>query len=136
MATVYLPVEAITGYTSEERAKAINAEIWAMRRPDTLRSANDVTRYYFSMIEHPTTGQWAIVGDTTEQVRVHNDVDLTNIIALLPELTDTEETNLTAHINANLGGSVAFSTFIPSTSTQLTYAEADTAGWFPADNLN
>lgn len=136
MATVYLPVEPITGYTSEERAKAINAEVWALRRPDSVRSPQDVTRYYYPTITHPTTGQVAIVGETTEQVKIHNDVDMTNMIALMPEVPQAEKDQLVAYIDTNRGGTVAFSTFIPSSSTQLTQAEADAAGWFPDDPLN
>lgn len=136
MATVYLPVEPVTGYTSAERAEAINAEVWSLRRPDSVKSPNDVTRFYYPTITHPTTGQVAIVGDTTEQVKIHQDVDMTNMIALMPEVPQSEKDQLVAYIDANRGGTVPFGTFIPSTSTQLTEAEADAAGWFPDEILN
>jgi len=131
MATVYLPVEPTADMTSEERAKAINAEVWSLRRPDSVKSANDITRYYYPTITHPETGQVAIVGDTEEQVRIHPDVDMTVMISLMPEVPQAEKDQLVAYINANRGGSVAFSTFIPSSSTQLTESEADAAGWLP-----
>ena len=133
MATVYLPVEPTADMTTEERAKAINAEVWSLRRPDSVKSAQDITRYYYPTITHPTTGQWAIVGNTDEQVRIHPDVDLTVMISLMPEVPQVEKDQLVAYIDANRGGTVAFSTFIPSSSVQLTEAEADAAGWFPAD---
>jgi len=136
MATVYLPVEPTADMTSEERAKAINAEVWSLRRPDSVKSANDITRYYYPTITHPTTGQVAIVGETEEQVRIHPDVDMTVMISLMPEVPQAEKDQLVAYIDANRGGSVAFSTFIPSSSTQLTEAEADAAGWFPEEILN
>ena len=135
MATVYLPVEPVTGMTSEERAKAINAEVWSLRRPDSVKSPQDITRYYYPTITHPTTGQWAIVGDTEEQVKIHPAVDMTNMIALMPEVPQAEKDQLVAYIDANRGGTVPFGTFIPSSSTQLTYAEAEAAGWFPDDPL-
>jgi len=136
MATVYLPVEAtIPGMTSAERAKAINAEVWSLRRPDSVKSPQDITRYYYPTITHPTTGQWAIVGDTEEQVKIHPDVDMTAMIALMPEVPQAEKDQLVAYINANRGGTVPFGTFIPSSSTQLTQAEADAAGWFPDDPI-
>ena len=136
MATVYLPVEAtIPGMTSGERATAINAEVWSLRRPDSVKSPNDVTRYYYGQITHPTTGQVAIVGDTTEQVRIHPDVDLTNLLALLPEVPQAEKDGLVMFIDANRGGSVPFGQLIPSTSEQLTQVEAEAAGWFPDDPL-
>jgi len=133
MATVYLPVEPTADMTTEERAKAINAEVWSLRRPDSVKSPQDITRYYYPTITHPTTGQWAIVGETDEQVRIHQDVDMTVMISLMPEVPQAEKDQLVAYINANRGGTVAFSTFIPSSSTQLTQAEAEAAGWFPDD---
>jgi len=136
MATVYLPVEAtIPGMTSAERAEAIDAEVWALRRPDSVRSPQDITRYYYPRITHPTTGQAAIVGDTDEQVKIHPDVDLTKLLALLPEVPQAEKDGLVAYIDANKGGSVPFSTLIPSSSNQLTQAEAEAAGWFPDDPI-
>ncbi|MGB0378203.1 MAG: hypothetical protein ACPGGE_05210 [Poseidonia sp.] len=136
MATVYLPVEAtIPGMTSAERATAINAEVWSLRRPDSVKSPNDVTRYYYPQITHPTTGQVAIVGDTDEQVRIHPDVDVTELLLLLPEVPQAEKDGLVAFIDANRGGSVPFGQLIPSTSEQLTQVEAEAAGWFPDDPL-
>lgn len=132
MATVYLPVEAtIADMTSAERADAINREVWSLRRPDSVKSADDITRHHHAMITHPTTGQVAIIGDTTEEIRVHQDVDLTALIALLPEVPQVEKDGLVSFINANRGGTVTFGNLIPSTSTQLTEAEADAAGWLP-----
>lgn len=131
MSVIYLPVEPITGYTSAERAEAINAEVWSLRRPDSVKSPNDVTRYYYGTITHPTTGQVAIVGDTTEQIRVHQSVDMTNMIALMPEVPQSEKDQLVAYIDANRGGTVLFGNLVPSTSEQLTESEADAAGWLP-----
>ncbi len=136
MATVYLPVEAtIPGMDSAERAEAIDAEVWALRRPDSVRSPQDITRYYYPRITHPTTGQAAIVGDTEENVRIHPDVDLTKLLALLPEVPQAEKDGLVMFIDANRGGTVPFGQLIPSTSTQLTQVEAEAEGWFPDDPL-
>jgi len=136
MATVYLPVEAtIPGMDSAERAEAIDAEVWALRRPDSVRSPQDITRYYYPRITHPTTGQVAIVGDTEENVRIHPDVDLTKLLELLPEVPQAEKDGLVMFIDANRGGTVPFGQLIPSTSTQLTQVEAETAGWLPDIDL-
>ena len=136
MATVYLPVqETIQDMTSAERAEAIDREVWRLRRPLSVQSPNDVTQFYYPRITHPTTGQVAIVGDTTEEVKIHPDVDLTNLIALLPEVPQVEKDGLVAFIDANRGGTVPFGQLIPSTSEQLTQVEAEAAGWFPDDPL-
>lgn len=135
MAAVYLPVEAtIPGMTSAERATAINAEVWCLVRPASVQLPQD-TKYIYSQITHPTTGQEAIVGDTDEQVPIHPDVDLTELLALLPEVPQAEKDGLVMFIDANRGGSVPFGQLIPSTSTQLTEVEAEAAGWFPDDPL-
>ena len=132
MATVYLPVqETIPGMTSAERAEAIDREVWRLRRPLSVQSPNDITQFYYPRITHPTTGQVAIVGDTTEEVKIHPDVDLTNLLALLPEVPQVEKDGLVAFIDANRGGTVPFGQLIPSTSEQLTQVEAEAAGWFP-----
>jgi hypothetical protein len=131
MATVYLPVEAtIPGMTSGERAEAIDAEVWCLRRPAALQLPQD-TKFYYPRITHPTTGQVAIVGDTTEEVRISPEVDLTELLALLPEVPQAEKDGLVMFIDANKGGSVPFGQLIPSTSTQLTQAEAEALGWLP-----
>jgi hypothetical protein len=135
MATVYLPVEAtIPDMTSGQRATAINAEVWALLRPASLQLPQD-TKYKYDQITHPTTGQVAIVGDTEEEIYIHPDVDLTELLALLPEVPQAEKDGLVAYIDANKGGSVPFSTLIPSSSNQLTQAEAEAAGWFPDDPI-
>jgi len=136
MATVYLPVEAtIPGMTSAERAEAIDAEVWALRRPDSVRSPQDITRYYYPRITHPTTGQVAIVGDTTEDIYIHPDVDLTELLLLLPEVPQAEKDGLVMFIDMNRGGTVPFGQLIPSTSTQLTQVEAEAEGWFPDEPI-
>ena len=81
MATVYLPVEPIEGMDSAERAEALDAQVWCLRRPQSLQSPQDITKYYYPRITHPDTGQVAIVGDTTEEVRIIPEVDLTELLA-------------------------------------------------------
>lgn len=136
MSTVYLPVqETIENMTSAERAEAIDREVWRLRRPLSVQSSNDITQFYYPRITHPTTGQVAIVGDTTENVKIHPDVDLTNLLALLPEVPQEEKDGLVMFIDANRGGTVPFGQLIPSTSEQLTQVEAEAAGWFPDDPI-
>lgn len=133
MSKVYLPVEARGGLTSAERAEALDAEVWRLVRPETVQVPGDSQHLYPRMV-HPTTGQVAILGETTEVVPIHPNVDLTNLLALLPEVPQAEKDQLVAYIDANRGGSVLFGTLIPSTSTQLTEAEAEAAGWlWPTD---
>ena len=133
MATVYLPVEeTIPGMTSKQRATAINAEVWALIRPSALQLPQD-TKLIYNQITHPETGQEAIQGDTTEDIYIHPDVDLTDLLALLPEVPQEEKDGLVMFIDANRGGTVPFGQLIPSTSTQLTQEEAEALGWLPSE---
>jgi hypothetical protein len=135
MATVYLPVEAtIPGMTSQERAYAINAQVWCLLRPAALQLPQD-TKYKYGQITHPDTGQEAIVGDTTEEIYINPLVDLTELLALLPEVPQEEKDGLVLYIDANRGGTVPFGQLIPSTSTQLTEVEAISLGWLPEDPI-
>jgi hypothetical protein len=120
--------------TSGERATAINAEVWALMRPAALQLPQD-TKYKYGQITHPETGQEAIVGDTTEDIYIHPDVDLTNLLELLPEVPQAEKDGLVMFIDANRGGTVPFGQLIPSTSTQLTQVEAEAEGWFTDEPL-
>jgi len=131
MATVYLPVQPIEGMDSAERADALDAEVWRLRRPLSKQSPQDVTKYYYPRITHPDTEQVAIVGDTTEEVRISPDVDLTNMLALLPEVPQEEKDMLVMFVDANRGGTIPFGQLIPSTSEQLTEEEAEALGWLP-----
>ena len=62
-------------------------------------------------------------------------VDLTELLALLPEVPQAEKDGLVLYIDANRGSSVAFGQLIPSTSTQLTELEAISLGWLPEDPI-
>lgn len=77
----------------------------------------------------------AIVGDTDEMIYISPEVDLTDLLALLPEVPQEEKDGLVAYIDANRGSSVPFYNLIPSTSTQLTQLEAEEAGWFAPDPI-
>ena len=130
MSTVYLPVEPIEGMDSAQRADALDAEVWCLLRPAALQLPQD-TKYLYPRIVHPETGQTAIVGNTTDDIYISPDVDLTELLALLPEVPQAEKDGLVMYIDANRGSSVPFGQLIPSTSTQLTEVEAEALGWFP-----
>ena len=131
MSLVYLPVEARDGLTSAQRADKLDAEFWRLQRPLSVQSSGD-TKYMYTRVTHPTTGQVAVLADTSDVLRVHLDTDLTALLAILTEVPQSEKDALSSYINANLGGTVLFSNLIPSTSTQLTEGEARAAGWIPS----
>jgi hypothetical protein len=134
MATVYLPVEPIEGFTSNEHAIAINKQCWDLYRPASIQSPNDVTSQLFPISIRESDEMAAIVGDTAEQVYISPEVDLTEFLAILPNVTDEEKALLTAYVEANKGGYVPFENLIPPSSIQLTEAEAIAEGW-PDPNI-
>ncbi len=73
----------------------------------------------------------SIVGDTSNNVPINPAVDLTSLLALLPEVPQVEKDGLVMFVDANKGDSVPFGQLIPSTSEQLTEVEAKALGWLP-----
>ena len=129
MSVVYLPVEPMEGYTSNEHAIAIDEQCWNLYRPASIQSPNDITRQLFPISIRPSDDMAAIVGETTEQVYISPEVDLTVLLSILPNVTDEEKALLSAYIEANKGGYVPFENLIPPSSVQLTEAEAIAEGW-------
>lgn len=129
MSVVYLPVEPMEGYTSNEHAIAIDEQCWNLYRPASIQSPNDITRQLFPISIRPSDEMAAIVGETTEQVYISPEVDLTVLLSILPNVTDEEKALLTAYVEANKGGYVPFENLIPPSSVQLTEAEAIAEGW-------
>tara|TARA_B100001093_G_C26761021_1_gene985695 strand:- start:391 stop:801 length:411 start_codon:yes stop_codon:yes gene_type:complete len=133
MSTVYIPIEPELSLTSAERAEAIDAQIWCLRRPLSLQSPNDVTKYYFPRITHPDTNKVAIVGDTAEEIYMNPALVLDELVALLPGVPAAEMDSLIALVESNKGGTVPFEQLIPSTCVQLTEEEAKELGWLPEE---
>jgi hypothetical protein len=129
MSTVYLPVEPMEGSTSNEHAIAIDEQCWNLYRPASIQSPNDITRQLFPISIRESDDMAAIVGETTEQVYISPEVDLTVLLSILPNVTDEEKALLTAYVEANKGGYVPFENLIPPSSVQLTEAEAIAEGW-------
>ena len=63
-------------------------------------------------------------------------MDLTELLLLLPEVPQVEKDMLVAYVEASKGGYVPFENLVPSTSVQLTEAEAIAAGWFPEQPID
>jgi hypothetical protein len=130
----YIKVLPQAGLTSEKRAIAISRELFRIQRP--INQQNDATLYLFGWIKHPTkdpnytdTVNAALQIDTNQVIYVHPDNDLTNLIALFPELSQTEKDGLAAFIESQQ--MFLFKYIIPSDVKVLTEAEMKASGWFP-----
>lgn len=130
----YIKVLPQAGLTSEERAIAISRELFRIQRP--INQQNDATLYLFGWVKHPTkdpnytdTVNAALQMDTNQVIYVHPDNDLTNLIALFPELSQAERDGLAAFIESQQ--MFLFKYIIPSDVTVFTEAEMKQAGWLP-----
>ena len=130
----YIKVLPQAGLTSEERAISISRELFRIQRP--IDQQNDATLYLFGWIKHPTkdpnyidTVNAALQIDTNQVIYVHPDNDLTNLIALFPELSQAEKDGLAAFIESQQ--MFLFKYIIPSDVTVFTEAEMKSAGWLP-----
>ena len=128
MSTVYLPVQPRLNLTSEQRARGISQELYNLKVPKHLHEPGRVTTELLGLIEHPTTGQWACVGDTTLAIAVHPQRDVTALVSLFPQLTADERSAMTYYIATN--AVVYFQYLMPSDAEVLTQEEAEAAGWF------
>ena len=136
MKAQYIKVLPQGGLTSQQRAETISYELWAISRPPAVRNPEDVTTYLFGWIKHPTkdptyidTVNAALQIDTNQVIYVHPDNDLTNLIALFPELSQAEKDGLAAFIKSQQ--MFLFKYIIPSDVTVFTEAEMKQAGWLP-----
>jgi hypothetical protein len=136
----YIKVLPQSGLTSEQRAQAISYELWAISRPPAIRNPNDVTTYLFGWVKHPTQDPaYTEVVDTALDVEldyniiVHPENNLTNLIALFPELSQAEKDALAGFIESQQ--SFSFQYIIPSGVGVFNYDEMKASGWFPENEL-
>ena len=132
----YIKVLPQAGLTSEQRAIAISRELFRIQRP--IDQQNDATLYLFGWIKHRTkdpnytdTVNASLQIDTNQVIWVHPDNDLTNLIALFPELSQAEKDGLAAFIESQQ--MFLFKYIIPRDVTVFTEAEMKAAGWLPED---
>ena len=132
----YIKVLPQAGLTSEQRAEAISYELWAISRPPAIRNPNDVTTYLFGWVKHPTrdsaytdTVNTALEIDLNYNIIVHPENNLTNLIALFPELSQAEKDGLAAFIESQQ--SFEFRYIVPGGVTVYTKQQMEENGWFP-----
>lgn len=126
------------GLTSEQRSISISRELFRIQRP--IDQQNDGTLYLFEWVKHPTQDpayqnivNVALSVDLSEIIYVHPDNDLTNLIALFPELSQAEKDGLAAFIESQQ--SFPFQYIIPQGTTVFTYEQMKDSGWFPEEEI-
>lgn len=138
MSAQYIKVLPQAGLTSEQRAIAISRELFRIQRP--VDGQGDGTQYLFGWVKHPTkdsgyadTVNVALQIDTNQVIYVHPDNNLTNLIALFPELSQAERDGLAAFIESQQ--SFLFKYIVPSDVTIFSKEEMKASGWLPEPNI-
>ncbi len=129
----YLIVKSTKNLTATERAEAISKELYSISRPDTIKEEMDVSMYLFGVVEHPTTSEVALSVDFDYIIKVHQDNDLNNLIALFPDLIEEEVDTLETYINTE--DSFPFVNILTSDAIVKTQLEMESDGWFPQDDF-
>jgi len=115
--------------SSKERAEAITRELYCITTPRSVQEPYQQDGTVFGLVAHPDGIQYAMQVDTDYVIPVHPLATLERLVALFPELTDTERMNLQAYIFAN--HSFPFGNIVPSTTTVRTFEYMEELGWFP-----
>ena len=126
--TIYLPVVPRLGLTSEERGRAISRELFNLTLPRHLQVEGAASFLLEVRQNDSDPDEWALVGDHDHEILVHPERDVTALVALFPQLSEEERSQLTYYITTST--SVTFGNLLPSDVTQLTQSEAEALGWF------
>ena len=132
----YIKVTPQLNLTSEQRAEAISRELFRIQRP--IDQQGDATAYIFgwhkfanggSDVKYlPSIVDTCLDVNVNQIIYVHPENDLTNLIALFPELSEEEKMMLAGFIDSQ--SQFPFGYIIPSGFGVFTYEEMKQDGWF------
>ena len=119
---------------SKQYGLDVSRELWRLSRPDSVNS-KDGTKYYCSVIEHPSNGQVAI-GPIAELHRIHPQADEERFASVIEAaVTSGERSAIKDEIANKKGGKAGLLGMIqasPSLSPRIkTKEQLEQAGWFP-----
>lgn len=131
---------------SNDEAYGISQYLWEAVRPLALRDPSDVTNALLTVVQHPTTGEQAIVLDDSLQSQSLR-VDAATTDELVDQrtqaledagvLTGQEKAALRAQLKENRGQVVQTLDLLPARyktgPRQKSRAEMEGDGWFPSD---
>lgn len=131
-----IEIKSVAGATPIDSCKGLNKELYNISRPTTIKDPNDVTKYLFGMLEHPTTGQACLMNvDEEYMLLVDNSVDLTALLSYFPSAPQQEIDLLKAYLESSKGTRVRFGNLIPSTTTFISNGDMINNGWIVEDEL-
>jgi len=115
--------------TSKTRAEAITRELYNITVPLAIQQDYQKDGKVFGVISHPDGVQHALQVDPAYIIPVHPQANLEKLVAMFPDLTDTERVTLQGYIHTS--EAFPFGAIVPSTTTVRTQEELQALGWFP-----
>jgi hypothetical protein len=125
MASINLNIAPMQGYTATERAEAISAELLKINMPI---DENCASRYVFGWTTHPTTGECVLHAQTDYKIWVHPQNNLTNLIALMPDLPQEVQAGLVQLIQNS--ETITFGQLLTGEETTYTDEELEAKGFY------
>ena len=123
---IVLPVGVLT---SETRAKQITRELYNITVPLAVQADYQKDGTVFGVVKHPDGVQHALQVDPAYIIPVHPQANLEKLVAMFPDLTDTERVTLQGYIHTQ--EQFPFGAIVPSTTTLRDHDYMVANGWFP-----
>jgi len=122
------------GMTAAQRAEAISAELFAISRPLPVRDEADVSAWLFGWVAHPTEDKAVLQGIDDYVINVHPQNNLTNLIALMPDLPAEVKQGLIQLIQNS--ETITFGQLLTGDETTYTDEELEAKGFYNENNNN
>ena len=118
--------------TSKTRAEAITRELYNITVPLAIQQDYQKDGKVFGVIVHPDGVQHALQVDPAYIIPVHPQANLEKLVAMFPDLTDTERVTLQGYIHTI--DAFSFGAIVPSTTTLPDREYMVEQGWFPSED--
>ena len=115
--------------TSKTRAEAITRELYNITVPLAIQQEYQKDGKVFGVVVHPDGVQHALQVDPAYIIPVHPQANLEKLVAMFPDLTDTERVTLQGYIHTS--DAFPFGAIVPSTTTLRDHDYMVANGWFP-----
>jgi len=134
MALVNLNIAPIANYTAKQRAYALSEELLRIKKPFAIKGENDIAAYLYRVIEHPTEDKAVMVVNPSDVIMVHPQNNLTNLIALMPDLPQQVQAGLVQLIQNS--ETITFGQLLTGEETTYTDEELEAKGFYNNENNN
>ena len=118
--------------TSKTRAEAITRELYNITVPLAVQQNYQKDGKVFGVVVHPDGVQHALQVDPAYIIPVHPQANLEKLVAMFPDLTDTERVTLQGYIHTS--DAFPFGAIVPSTTTLRDHEYMVENGWFPSED--